>query len=204
MSAATSSTGAPAGRKTPVRRRASETRTRAATERTAGDRTGHDELFNDGKDADALRTIGEVAKALGLRQHVLRYWEEQFPTLTPLTRAGGRRYYRSEDIALLIEIDRLLNREGYTIRGARQALGRRPSRVRSAAASEAPDTEPEALPSLESLAVEPMTEAVAEPQATADHPVGSDAEQVIVEALLLLRGHLEGVRSRLSTAISED
>ena len=79
-------------------------------------------IFDDGKEPDALRTIGEVAKALGLKQHVLRYWEEQFPTLRPLTRAGGRRYYRAEDIALLARIDQLLHREGYTIRGARLAL----------------------------------------------------------------------------------
>lgn len=69
-----------------------------------------------------MRTIGEVAKALGLKQHVLRYWEEQFPMLRPLTRAGGRRYYRAEDIALLARIDQLLHREGYTIRGAKLAL----------------------------------------------------------------------------------
>lgn len=76
----------------------------------------------DGKDPGALRTIGEVAKALGIRQHVLRYWEEQFPTLRPLKRSGGRRYYRPEDIALVETIDRLVHREGYTLKGARQAL----------------------------------------------------------------------------------
>jgi DNA-binding transcriptional MerR regulator len=78
--------------------------------------------FDDGKEPGALRTIGEVARALGVRQHVLRYWEDQFPTLRPLTRAGGRRYYRPEDIALVGEINRLLYTEGFTIRGARQAL----------------------------------------------------------------------------------
>lgn len=76
----------------------------------------------DGKDPGAFRTIGEVARMLGIRQHVLRYWEEQFPALRPLTRAGGRRYYRPQDVALLVEINRLLNHEGYTIKGARQAL----------------------------------------------------------------------------------
>lgn len=78
--------------------------------------------FQDGKAPDALRTIGEVAKAFDIRPHVLRYWEEQFPMLQPLTRAGGRRYYRPEDVALLTEISRLLYQEGFTIRGARQAL----------------------------------------------------------------------------------
>lgn len=50
--------------------------------------------FTDGKALDAMRTIGEVASALGIRQHVLRYWEEQFPQLKPVKRSGGRRYYR--------------------------------------------------------------------------------------------------------------
>ena len=79
-------------------------------------------VFADGKADDALRTIGEVSKALDIRQHVLRYWEEQFPKLQPLKRSGGRRYYRPEDIALVATIDRLVHREGYTLRGARLAL----------------------------------------------------------------------------------
>jgi DNA-binding transcriptional MerR regulator len=78
--------------------------------------------FDDGKDAGALRTIGEVAEGFGIRQHVLRYWEQQFPMLRPLKRSGGRRYYRSEDVALVATIDRLINREGYTLKGARQAI----------------------------------------------------------------------------------
>lgn len=78
--------------------------------------------FDDGKDDGALRTIGEVGEALGIKAHVLRYWEAQFPMLQPLKRSGGRRYYRAEDVALVREIDRLVNGEGYTLRGARAAL----------------------------------------------------------------------------------
>jgi DNA-binding transcriptional MerR regulator len=78
--------------------------------------------FNDGKEPGALRTIGELGEALGIKAHVLRYWEDQFPMLMPLKRSGGRRYYRPDDVALVKEIDRLVNREGYTIRGARAAL----------------------------------------------------------------------------------
>jgi DNA-binding transcriptional MerR regulator len=78
--------------------------------------------FDDGKDAQAMRTIGEVATALGIKQHVLRYWEQQFPMLQPLKRSGGRRLYRPEDIALVQTIDRLVNAEGYTLKGARQAI----------------------------------------------------------------------------------
>ena len=87
--------------------------------------------FDDGKDAQALRTIGEVAAALGIKQHVLRYWEQQFPMLRPLKRSGGRRYYRPEDVALVQQIDRLVNREGYTLRGARQAIEGGASRAAS-------------------------------------------------------------------------
>lgn len=78
--------------------------------------------LQDGKEPDALRTIGEVAKALGIRQHVLRYWEEQFPMLRPLKRSGGRRYYRPSDIQLVETIDQLVHREGYTLKGAKKAL----------------------------------------------------------------------------------
>lgn len=74
------------------------------------------------KSADAFRTIGEMAEALGVRTHILRYWEEQFPMLKPLTRAGGRRLYRPEDVALLHTIHRLLYHEGYTVKGARRFL----------------------------------------------------------------------------------
>lgn len=78
--------------------------------------------FQDGKAVGALRTIGEVSAALGIRTHVLRYWEDQFSALKPLKRAGGRRLYRPEDVALVEHIDRLVNREGYTLKGAKAAL----------------------------------------------------------------------------------
>lgn len=78
--------------------------------------------FDDHKAPGAFRTIGEVTRALGIRQHVLRYWEEQFPMLNPVKRSGNRRYYRPEDVALIETIDRLVHREGYTLRGARLAL----------------------------------------------------------------------------------
>lgn len=80
------------------------------------------EGFPGPKAPDALRTIGEVALALGIRHHVLRYWEDQFPMLQPLKRGGGRRYYRPQDVALLRTIHRLVDLEGYTLRGARLAI----------------------------------------------------------------------------------
>ncbi|MEM6477044.1 MAG: MerR family transcriptional regulator [Pseudomonadota bacterium] len=78
--------------------------------------------FDDGKDEGALRTIGEVSEALGIKPHVLRYWEQQFSLLNPLKRSGGRRYYRPEDIAAVEWIDRLVNDEGYTLKGAEAVM----------------------------------------------------------------------------------
>lgn len=70
----------------------------------------------------AFRTIGELSTELGLPQHILRYWETRFPQLKPLQRAGNRRYYRPEDVALAHRINRLLNQEGYTVKGVQKLL----------------------------------------------------------------------------------
>lgn len=75
-----------------------------------------------GKAEGAFRTIGELSKETGLPQHILRYWETRFPQLRPLQRAGNRRYYRPQDVVLVQRIARMLNDEGYTIRGVQQAL----------------------------------------------------------------------------------
>ena len=74
------------------------------------------------KAPEAFLTIGEMAQRLGVKTHILRYWEEQFPMLKPLTRAGGRRLYRPADASLLLQINDLLHGQGYTIKGARQFL----------------------------------------------------------------------------------
>jgi DNA-binding transcriptional MerR regulator len=74
------------------------------------------------KAAGALRTIGELAQEIGRPQHILRYWETRFPQLRPLTRAGKRRYYRPEDVALVRRIHGLLAEQGYTIRGVQKLL----------------------------------------------------------------------------------
>lgn len=74
------------------------------------------------KDAEAFRTIGEAAGELGLKPHVLRFWETKFDNLTPLKRADGRRYYRPEDMDFLRTLQDLLHVQGLTIRGAVKAL----------------------------------------------------------------------------------
>lgn len=74
------------------------------------------------KSADAFRTISEVAEQLETPAHVLRFWESRFPQVRPVKRAGGRRYYRPADVALLAGIKRLLHDEGVTIRGVQKIL----------------------------------------------------------------------------------
>ena len=73
----------------------------------------------------ALRTIGELSAELGVAQHILRYWETKFPQLRPMQRAGNRRYYRPADVDLARRINRLLNQEGYTVRGVQKLLRER-------------------------------------------------------------------------------
>lgn len=74
----------------------------------------------------AFKTIGELSNELGVAQHILRYWETKFPQLKPLQRAGNRRYYRPDDVELARRINRLLNDEGYTVRGVQKVLRQRP------------------------------------------------------------------------------
>jgi DNA-binding transcriptional MerR regulator len=74
------------------------------------------------KAPDAFRTISEVAEELDIPQHVLRFWESRFAQIKPMKRAGGRRYYRPDDVDLLRGIRHLLYGEGYTIRGVQRIL----------------------------------------------------------------------------------
>lgn len=74
------------------------------------------------KSPDAFRTISEVAEQLDTPAHVLRFWESRFPQIRPVKRAGGRRYYRPSDVALLAGIKRLLHDDGVTIRGVQKIL----------------------------------------------------------------------------------
>jgi DNA-binding transcriptional MerR regulator len=122
-----------------------------------------------GKSEQAFRTIGELAGELGIPQHILRYWETRFPQLRPLQRAGNRRYYRPEDVALARRIHRLLNQEGYTVRGVQRVLEEKEGR--------APVSEPAPVPA--ALAPQPAASA---------QPAGSQAMQL--DALQALRGEL--------------
>jgi len=72
------------------------------------------------KGPEAFRSISEAADALGVPQHVLRFWETKFAFIRPMKRAGGRRFYRPRDILVLGEVRRLLHEEGYTIKGVQK------------------------------------------------------------------------------------
>jgi DNA-binding transcriptional MerR regulator len=72
------------------------------------------------KGPDAFRTISEAADELTVPQHVLRFWETKFAFIRPMKRAGGRRFYRPQDIAVLRGVRRLLHDEGYTIKGVQR------------------------------------------------------------------------------------
>lgn len=90
------------------------------------------------KSSEAFRTITEVAEILDLPQHVLRFWETRFSQIKPLKRAGGRRYYRPEDVQLITAIRRLLYDEGFTIRGVQRLLREKGAKAITAGAVPAP------------------------------------------------------------------
>jgi len=123
------------------------------------------------KAPDAFRTIGELSAELGVAQHILRYWETKFPQLRPLQRAGNRRYYRPADVALARRIHRLLNEEGYTVKGVQKLLRTKGE------ASEVP------------LASTPVNMAP-RPAYGVDSPIPEDQGRIDIERLKALRHHL--------------
>jgi DNA-binding transcriptional MerR regulator len=111
------------------------------------------------KGPEAFRSISEASDALGVPQHVLRFWETKFSFIRPMKRAGGRRFYRPQDLAVLAEVRRLLHEEGYTIKGVQKlhrelgakrfATGEAPGHEESGQGpteQEAPEPAPEAAP----------------------------------------------------------
>lgn len=127
------------------------------------------------KAPEAFLTIGEMADRLGVRTHILRYWEEQFPMLRPLKRAGGRRLYRPADVSLLGQIHDLLSNQGYTIRGARNFL------AKGVTIAEPVSATPQPAPTL----------------FTAPAPAPAQGPQ-----LAFVRDELQRIRERLSAALT--
>ena len=107
------------------------------------------------KSPEAFRTISEVAEALDVPPHVLRFWETRFTQVKPVKRGGGRRYYRPEDVRLLRGIRGLLYDDGMTIKGVQKILRERGVR-HVIGLGTLPESEAEALAG---TAGEPMAEA---------------------------------------------
>mgnify|MGYP001269356678 FL=1 len=85
------------------------------------------QLVSNGKHKESIPakryfTIGEVSELCDVKSHVLRYWEQEFPSLSPVKRRGNRRYYQRHDVLLIRQIRSLLYEQGYTIEGARKKL----------------------------------------------------------------------------------
>ena len=125
----------------------------------------------------ALLTIGELSTELGVPQHILRYWETKFSKLRPLTRAGNRRYYRPDDVALVRRIHHLLSVEGYTVKGVQKLLSGK---------SAAPEAVPVAPP------VAPVADPVAAPAAAPVPPPPSYIPDLVL------------IRDRLKAALAAD
>ncbi len=135
------------------------------------------------KSANAFRTISEAAEEVGAPQHVLRFWETKFAFVTPVKRAGGRRFYRPADVAVLKAVKRLLHDEGLTIRGVqrlhkeqglRRLLGADASSLVDESESAAPDS-------------------------GSSHGVGSPMDAARLRAVL---ADLEQARTRLDAVLS--
>ena len=131
------------------------------------------------KGPEAFRTISEAADELSVPQHVLRFWETKFAFIRPMKRAGGRRFYRPSDIAVLRGVRHLLHDEGYTIKGV-QRLHRELGIKRLVAAAEG------------------VTDPAAEPPPE-DHAPQEVSQQGLRDAL----DALEAAKARLARALAD-
>ncbi|HEY8574661.1 MerR family transcriptional regulator [Phenylobacterium sp.] len=135
------------------------------------------------KGPEAFRTISEAAEELHVPQHVLRFWETKFSFIRPMKRAGGRRFYRPQDIAVLRGVRRLLHDEGYTIKGV-QRLHREQGVRRLVAAGEGEGVPPPAAADLPDLAGAELT---------------AGARHLLVKTL----GDLEAAKGRLDGLLKQ-
>jgi len=163
------------------------------------------------KAPDAFRTISEVSEQLDVPQHVLRFWEAKFTQVRPLKRAGGRRYYRPDDIDLLKGIRALLYSEGLTIKGVQKVLrehgakhvaevGRGGGKTARKASDAAAQADVGQLPALLPIpSTEHVNLAVEEPS---DALVAEQRErlEVVLQDLLRLREMLNLRRKKIAAA----
>ena len=144
------------------------------------------------KGPEAFRSISEASDTLGVPQHVLRFWETKFSFIRPMKRAGGRRFYRPQDLAVLAEVRRLLHEEGYTIKGV-QKLHRELGARRFLAGEAAAETPAHAL----AESVEHKPPPSSSPAATA---LDDERRRRLADTL----GELEAVKAKLDALLRRD
>jgi DNA-binding transcriptional MerR regulator len=146
------------------------------------------------KSPNAFRTISEVSETLDVPAHVLRFWESKFPQVKPVKRGGGRRYYRPEDVALLVGIRELLYEDGLTIKGVQKIFRERGARSVTERGTEVMDgIAAPANGAAHPTRAAPDVAARPEPEAAADAPPDA-ADPDRVRAAI---ARLEALRERL-------
>jgi DNA-binding transcriptional MerR regulator len=146
------------------------------------------------KGPEAFRTISEAADELGVPQHVLRFWETKFSFIRPMKRAGGRRFYRPQDLVVLRGVRVLLHDDGYTIKGV-QRLHKEHGIRRLLAAAEGGEIGPEGVGDVFDVGlIDQAAEAASEAG-----PLDADSERRLREAL----GALEAAKARLKQALAD-
>jgi DNA-binding transcriptional MerR regulator len=139
------------------------------------------------KSPNAFRTISEAAEEVGAPQHVLRFWETKFSFVAPLKRAGGRRFYRPQDVVLLKAVKRLLHDEGLTIKGVQRLF--KEQGVKRLASWGDPD----------GLVTFEPDGAIPQPSAPSAAPSAAPVSTVRLRQVL---AELEGARARLDAVLS--
>ena len=151
------------------------------------------------KGPQAFRTISEASDELGVPQHVLRFWETKFSFIRPMKRAGGRRFYRPQDLIVLKGVRALLHDDGYTIKGVQRLHKEQGVKVLLEAANggDAGANEPGA----EAIAQAPPAAPALQPAMTApqaEPALSAESEQGLLDAL----SALEAAKARLNRLLS--
>jgi DNA-binding transcriptional MerR regulator len=145
------------------------------------------------KGPEAFRTISEAADELGVPQHVLRFWETKFSFIRPMKRAGGRRFYRPQDLMVLRGVRALLHEDGYTIKGV-QRLHKEHGVRRLLAAAQGGDNAGSEAAAFDEGMIDLAAEAALEAG-----PLDAESERRLREAL----ESLEAAKARLKQALAD-
>jgi DNA-binding transcriptional MerR regulator len=144
------------------------------------------------KGPDAFRTISEAADELGVPQHVLRFWETKFSFIRPMKRAGGRRFYRRQDLEVLRGVRALLHDEGYTIKGVQRL--HKEQGLRRLVTAAGGELDAEALAELEADEAEATSAEDAAPAGLA--PEARAQLEAVLEELAFAKAELDAVLAR--------